>query len=79
MDIVELLRNDEKSIMIDGQAKLVNWVAADEIERLREALRFMLDNDRNLHKPLEELFAEFCNEARKALGETEPEELGEKD
>ena len=51
----------------------------DEIERLRKALRFMLDNDRNLQKPLEKLFAEFCNEARKALGETEPEELGEKE
>ena len=43
----------------------------NEIERLREALRFMLDNDRNLHKPLEELFTEFCIEARKALGEKE--------
>jgi hypothetical protein len=50
-----------------------------ENKQLREALRFMLDNDRNLQKPLEELFAEFCNEARKALGETEPEELGEKE
>ena len=39
MDIVELLRNDDKSVVVDGQVKLVNWVAADEIERLREALR----------------------------------------
>lgn len=43
MDIVELLCNDEKSVMINGQAKLVNWVAADEIERLRESLRFYAD------------------------------------
>ena len=49
----------------------IGYDAADEIERLRGALRFMLDNDRNLQKPLEELFAEFCNEARKALGEKE--------
>lgn len=43
----------------------------DEIERLREALRLMLDNDRNLQKPLEELYTEFCIEARQALGEKE--------
>ena len=41
--------------------------AADRIEKLEAALRMMLDNDRNLHKSLEELFAEFCIEARKAL------------
>ena len=39
MDIVERLRNDDKSVMVDGQVKLVNWVAANEIERLRKALR----------------------------------------
>ena len=43
--------------------------AADRIEQLEAALRLMLDNDRNLHRPLEELFAEFCIEARAALGE----------
>jgi len=37
------------------------------IEQLEAALRMMLDNDRNIHKSLEELFAEFCIEARKAL------------
>ena len=37
------------------------------IEKLEAALRRILDNDRNLHKSLEELFAEFCIEARKAL------------
>ena len=41
--------------------------AADRIEKLEAALRMMLDNDRNLHKSLEEMFAEFCIEARKAL------------
>jgi len=43
MDIVEQLRNDDKSVMVDGQVKLVNWVAADEIERLREALEIISD------------------------------------
>ena len=38
MDIVELLRKDEKSMLVDGQVKLVNWVAADEIERLWKQL-----------------------------------------
>ena len=76
MDIVERLR---KSGHWEWENENICGEAADEIERLRKALRFMLDNDRNLHKPLEELFAEFCNEARKALGETEPEELGEKE
>ena len=37
------------------------------IEKLEATLRLMLDNDRNLHKSLEELFAEFCIKARKAL------------
>jgi hypothetical protein len=41
--------------------------AADRIEELEAALRLMLDNDRNMHKSLEELFAKFCIEARKAL------------
>jgi hypothetical protein len=41
--------------------------AADRIEALEKALRLIVDNDRNLHRPLEELFAEFCNEARAAL------------
>ena len=41
--------------------------AADRIEKLEAALRLILDNDRNLHKPLEDMFAEFCIEARKAL------------
>jgi hypothetical protein len=84
-DIVKRLRNkvefglDKFSGKITGYPDDLCRKAADEIERLQEALRFMLDNDRNLQKPLEELFAEFCNEARKALGETEPEELGEKE
>ena len=77
-DIVERLRDGVNRHYGKDPAGLLNK-AADEIERLRKALRFMLDNDRNLQKPLEELFAEFCNEARKALGETEPEELGEKE
>jgi hypothetical protein len=38
-DIVELLRNAETSVVLDdGKMDLVNHVAADEIERLREAL-----------------------------------------
>ena len=41
--------------------------AKDRIEKLEAALRLMLDNNRNLHKSLEELFAEFCVEAREAL------------
>ena len=78
MDIVERLRRTTL-YQGNGEASDLPDEAADEIERLRKALRFMLDNDRNLQKPLEKLFAEFCNEARKALGETEPEELGEKE
>lgn len=35
-DIVEHLRNDDYSVIIDGQVKLVKWEAATEIERLRE-------------------------------------------
>ena len=50
----------------DGNNDLMD-AAADRIEKLEAALRLMLDNDRNLHKSLEELFAEFCIEARKAL------------
>jgi hypothetical protein len=38
MGIVDLLRKDEKSVVIDGQVKLVNWVAAAEIERLKKEL-----------------------------------------
>jgi hypothetical protein len=43
MDIVELLRKDEKSMLVDGQVKLVNWVAADEIERLRAIMETVAD------------------------------------
>ena len=78
MDIVERLLNMSHAYYYH-EHQAMRKEAANEIERLRKALRFMLDNDRNLQKPLEELFAEFCNEARKALGETEPEELGEKE
>ena len=49
--------------------------SADEIVKLRTALRLILDNDRNLHRPLEELFAEFCIEARAALGEKKDGEI----
>ena len=93
MDIVERLAQQAAETINGGEFYDGKWYtegqrqawrkamtpAADEIERLREALRFMLDNDRNLQKPLEKLFAEFCNEARKALGETEPEALKEKE
>ena len=77
MDIVERFRKqqqicEQKSPPFIPDYEWLNWGdAADEIERLREALRLMLDNDRNLQKPLEELFAEFCTEARKALREKE--------
>ncbi|NDB67813.1 MAG: hypothetical protein EB015_07375 [Methylocystaceae bacterium] len=76
MDIVKRLKAKPPKGFVTSPLMIE---AADEIERLRKALRFMLDNDRNLQKPLEKLFAEFCNEARKALRETEPEELGEKE
>ena len=72
MDIVERLR--KFSAPVGGGAfypREMAKEAADEIEQLREALRFMLNNDRNLQKPLEELVAEFCIEAREALGEKE--------
>ena len=60
-DLIERLRGYG-----DGNNDLMD-AAADRIEKLEAALRLMLDNDRNLHKSLEELFAEFCIEARKAL------------
>lgn len=47
MDIVEALRNDEKSIVLNGHICLVNHEAADEIEKLREErsrLREMIRN-----------------------------------
>lgn len=44
MDIVERLRNAETSVLRpDGSVDLVNHVAADEIERLREAIRFAVE------------------------------------
>ena len=57
------------SIYKPHEAERLCEEAADRIEALEKALRLMLDNDRNLHKPLEELFAEFCVEARAALEE----------
>lgn len=71
MDIVELLRKDDKSVMIDGQVKLVNWVAADEIERLRKRVE-LLEGYLNGALDFVENFA-HCDttEARKALGEKE--------
>jgi len=39
MDIVEALRNDDTSIIINGHICLVKHEAANEIEGLREALR----------------------------------------
>ena len=60
-DLIERLRGYG-----DGNNDLMD-AAADRIEKLEAALRLMLDNNRNLHKSLEELFAEFCVEARKAL------------
>lgn len=43
-DIVEKLRNAETSVRLpNGSIDLVNHVAADEIERLREALREVED------------------------------------
>jgi hypothetical protein len=44
-DIVERLRNAETSVRLsDGSVDLVCHVAADEIERLREALRYYAKN-----------------------------------
>lgn len=45
-DIVELLRNAETSVVRDdGKVDLVIHVAADEIERLRDALREIAEDD----------------------------------
>ena len=46
--------------------------AADEIERLREVLRWIADGPRDINKTYAELFAEVKIEARAALGEDKP-------
>ena len=71
-DIPKMLRAeaviaDEDWTGIYGISPNLAFSAADRIEKLEAALRLMLDNNRNLHKSLEELFAEFCVEAREAL------------
>jgi len=53
MDIVELLRKDEKSMLVDGQVKLVNWVAADEIERLRNDKKDLLTQTQMLRQSMD--------------------------
>lgn len=47
MDIVAALRNDEKSIVLNGHICLVNHEAANEIETLRKQ-SLMLANDRDV-------------------------------
>lgn len=67
MDIVEKLRNAKTSVRrSDGSVDLVCHVAADEIERLREAIRFALealDGDDDISA---------WEELRAALGEEKP-------
>ena len=71
MDIVERLRNDDKSVMVDGQVKLVNWVAADEIVRLREALQEIVKRDAGVNKFGEKDMSTLGWIAYNALGEKE--------
>jgi len=69
-DLVKRLRESCYVAFDDGTNDYSTAIeSADRIEKLQAALRLILDNDRNLHRPLEELFAEFCIEARAALGE----------
>jgi hypothetical protein len=71
MDIVEQLRKDEKSMLVDGQVKLVNWVAADEIERLRKRVELFEGYLRGALNVIEGFVHCDTTEARKALGEKE--------
>lgn len=74
MDIVERLRSyrppygwpEEYSIIVEPT---LNHVAADEIERLRDALQKICDGQRDADRSYAELFAEVKIEARTALKE----------
>jgi hypothetical protein len=70
-DIVELLRKDEKSMLVDGKVKLVNWVAADEIERLRKRVELLEGYLSGALNVIEGLVHCDTTEARKALGDKE--------
>lgn len=62
-DIVKWLRTVE----IEDQHWIKCSLAADEIERLRLALRLICDGQRSVEKTYAELFIDVKIEARKAL------------
>ena len=79
MDIVERLRRTElHHVWDDLEGKMVGKMfsanpdgpeAADEIERLREALQNIADGSRDVEKSYVSLLHEVQSEARKALKE----------
>lgn len=72
MDIVERLRSHWGKFGVSrGDFVTYSHEAADEIERLREALQSICDGQRDADKSYAELFAEVKTEAREALKEGE--------
>lgn len=72
MDIVERLRfgvalDEQGDVSWCNQEAMIN--AADEIERLREALQNIADGPRDVEKSYVSLLHEVQSEARKALGD----------